>query len=347
MLRRSDEVVVSVVTATRNRPQHVRTMLTSLSNQTRLPDEVIIVDASDDDLNILASDFPGLTIKFLKSIPSVCRQRNIGIERATGNWVLLCDDDITLDRNYLEVLLQFGQEHETSGAIAGRLMQLEQGKWQDQYTPRTWWGLLRCYVFQLSVWGDIAHLRPPNFMHACHERMMRFYKVRGNSFSLAGWPLITNWTSPMFTTALYSLGANLFLRDWLVKSPYDEVLDRSGIGDNFGVALGFPRNRGIQVLSVTKAYHHRAEINRLRRVTSYYRRILALHYFLKNDDRFNGGTEVWYLWSLVGNAVAFSIGGEWRMLYASVKAMILISVGRNPYVLGRRRKIRCVEPVLI
>jgi hypothetical protein len=29
-------------------------------------------------------------------------------------------------------------------------------------------------------------------------------------------------------------------RQWLIRSPFDEVLDPHGIGDNYGVAFGFP-----------------------------------------------------------------------------------------------------------
>jgi hypothetical protein len=63
---------------------------------------------------------------------------------------------------------------------------------------------------------------------------------KGNHISKAGWPVISDFSGDYFKTPLYSLGASLVRRDWLLRSPFDEVLDRHGIGEHYGVIAGFP-----------------------------------------------------------------------------------------------------------
>ena len=94
---------VSAVIPTRNRFEQVRSTLHSLLRQTRQVDEVLLIDASDDrrQASVLRQEFAGHSIQWFESIPSVCIQRNIGIERASGDWVLLLDDDIDLEADYI------------------------------------------------------------------------------------------------------------------------------------------------------------------------------------------------------------------------------------------------------
>ena len=105
------------------------------------------------------------------------------------------------------------------------------------------------YVFKLSIWGEINCGN--NFIA---KRIKEYYQQTGNHITKAGWPVITNFSGEYFITPLYSLGASLIPKDWLVQSPFDEVLDPHGIGEHYGVIAGFPLQQ-IHVLNNTFVYH--------------------------------------------------------------------------------------------
>jgi glycosyltransferase involved in cell wall biosynthesis len=338
-------VDISVVIPTRNRPERVRNALTTLARQTLPPAEVIVVDASDAGLHdprALANEFPMLPLKVLASTPSVCIQRNRGIEAARCEWIFLCDDDIELPPDHLRRLAEHVASHPGCSAVAGKLRQLESGTWVDQYPPRRFSTALYHFVFQLSIWGPIDGVKTNRLTRPLLAWMTAWYRKRGNRESLAGWPLITQWQLPSFTTRFYSLGADLIRRELLLSSPYEPVLDPGGIGDNYGVALGLPN--GIDVIDSTFALHHREEQNRVNRKTAYYRRILALHYFVRTRFTNPTATTLWLCWSILGLSLAQLRRLDVALLRFSIKALFNIATGRNPYVLAKHEGRVVVSP---
>jgi len=309
------------------------------------PAEVIVVDASDEgfhDAKALADEFPTLPLILLSSAPSVCIQRNKGIEAAKSGWIFLCDDDIELPRDHFQRLAEHVAKHPGCGAVAGKLRQLESGTWVDQYPPRRFFTALYLFVFQLSVWGPVEDVKTNRFTRPVLDWISGWYRRRGNRESLAGWPLITQWQRPSFTARIYSLGADLVRRELLLSSPYDPVLDPGGIGDNYGVALGLPN--GIDVIDSTFALHHREQENRVNRKTAYYRRILALHYFVRARFANAGVTTAWLCWSLVGLSLQQLLHLDLSMLKLSVKALFKIVAGRNPYVIAKKQGKIVISP---
>src|SRR6185436_11747216 len=103
-------------------------------------------------------------------------------------------------------------------------------------------------------------------------------------------------------------------------SPYDERLSVHGIGDNYGVALKFPGDRSIAVLTDLAVRHHKASENRLDAVTTYYQRLLALDYFMRADRRFSVVNRMFLVWSLFGRAGVFSLTRRRDLFRASVRA---------------------------
>lgn len=340
---------ISAVIPTRNRSAHVERALKSLNEQTRRPEEVIIVDASDssDYMTSLKEKFPELNIVCLTCEPSVCKQRNLGIQHAQGNWIFLHDDDITLDQNYLSVLEEYAQENIYCGVVAGQLMQKEKEQWMSNYPPSGVLDLLWRYCFQLSVWGDLTKLETIAVTRPLLNGLEKYYRAKGNGLTRGGWPLVTqDWNKSNFSTRIFSLGANLVRKDWLLRSPYDEVLDPGGIGDNYGVALGFPGDLAIHVVTGVKAFHHRAETNRVNRSLAYYRRVLALHYFTMLKGDAPRSTTRWLLWSLSGNSIQYFLRGDRVLFRATVKAMKLIWRNKNPYLEGHRQQQKNVQPLM-
>jgi len=338
---------ISVVIPTRNRFDSVRRTISSIAAQTLQPKEIIIVDASDDSayLEEIKREFPDKNIRcMISNERSVCIQRNTGIKSGVSNWVFLCDDDIEIPADHLEILAQYIGSNPDCDVACGICLQLEKGLWVAQYPVSGFFDLLWRYAFQLSVWSDLREVKTPPFMAWLQKRMMSFYHKRGNTLSNAGWPLITQWDASVMTSSTYALGASLVRRQWMIDSPYDEVLDPSGIGDNYGVAISFRQQEPVHILKETFYHHHRAGENRLHQFQTYYRRALALNYFtLKNGENVISRTR-WLVWSLTGSCLRFLLSGRWSLAKASAKAVIKIVSGKNPYWLGSQQKQKRVIP---
>jgi GT2 family glycosyltransferase len=95
-----------VVICTKDRPDELRACLASLAAQTRAPDRVLVVDASGADQSDLVADAAsgGLDVRYRRSEPSTTRQRNLGIDEATGDIIHFLDDDVVLEPGYLEAI---------------------------------------------------------------------------------------------------------------------------------------------------------------------------------------------------------------------------------------------------
>ena len=321
--------MISVVIPTRNRPASLARTLAALARQRPVPDEVIIVDASDTPLpDSLCAAYPGLTISLFRAQAGVCTQRNAGIRRAIGDSILLCDDDIEPPADYLRRLEEFLRENPAAGAVSGTIC--EPGIARGFATPSIR-HVLFAFVFQLSVWADTAAL-PSGIVLA---PIRRWYARRGNTWSAAGWPLITQTRSAVVHTATYGLGAALVRRDWLLASPFDERLGTHGIGDNFGVALHFPAALPIAVLADVFVTHHRAEENRLNAAETFHQRVLALDYFVRTSGRFPRSSTAWLAWSLVGKAIIAVSQRDRRMLRSITRVLRVVVSGVNPLLEDR------------
>ncbi|HWB28516.1 MAG TPA: glycosyltransferase family 2 protein [Chitinophagaceae bacterium] len=333
---------ISVVIPTYNRKVRLLSLLGNLNNAAFPVYEVIIVDAGKEKLTPGDyAQFSNLTIHYLDSEPSVCIQRNTGIKAACSSWIFICDDDIEVPADYLSKLAAHIEMHPEAGAVSGVVLQQEQGKWVGKYDIVSAKELLAKYIFGLSIWGDISCIKN----NVITRKIKSYYARRGNHLSKAGWPVITNFSRDFFATPVYGLGASLIKKEWLEMSPYDEVLDRHGIGDNYGVAVGFPAT-GIQVVSDAFVYHHQEPAGRLQKPLQYYRRVWALHYFIKIKKCPAHVKTGWLLWSLFGNVLLFALAGNSLMAKAAGKTFFKVFTGNNPYYRGRHENKKIIEPLL-
>ena len=335
------DIQISVVIPTCNRRERLISLLMQLNESGYPFKEVIVVDSGEDRLNgEMLSGFKNLSIQYLSSQQSVCLQRNTGIRKAVSDWIFLCDDDIEVPGDYILKLLQHIQLHEEAGAVSGIVLQKEEDRWTGIYPVTSAKTLLWNYFFGLSSWGPVT-CKEKNFLV---RSVLARYRKKGNHLSKAGWPVLVNFGGAYFTTPVYGLGASLVKKEWLLKSPYDEVLDRHGIGDNYGVAAGFPAP-GIQVVTSAFVYHHQDPVNRLQRSLQYYRRTLALDYFIKTKPALKNISRFRLLWSLAGQLTGFIKAGDGVMAKAAFTSIRKILFNRNPYIIAYKKKNTVTEPV--
>ena len=315
---------ISVVIPTCNRRERVLSLLGDLERSTHRPLEILVVDSSDRPLSPADLAPFGEGVRHFESPKSVCAQRNRGIREARGRWIFLCDDDVEVPSDYLRKLTTHLGDHPEAGAVSGLFLEKVDGHWVGQFpvTSLTW--LVWVRLFHLGLWGEIR------CQGLLGELLAGHYRRRGNHISSAGWPVLTDFRGPFFKTPVYSLGAALVRKEWLVRSPFDERLDRHGYGDNFGVAIGFPAE-GIHVLTEAFVHHHKAEAERPRPTIGYSKRVLALDRFIANRSELDGVRRGWLLWSLLGNALYQAGTRNLEMCWSSLETLWLLLAGRNPY----------------
>ena len=121
---------LAFVVPTYNRPDDLRRMLKSLSEQSVQCDQCIIVDASEEPIEYVLEEFPQLDLDYAHvSPPSLSEQRNVGMRRLRPEITLAgyLDDDIVLLDGALEAMMLFWEQasHEIGGVrfnIEGDLM---------------------------------------------------------------------------------------------------------------------------------------------------------------------------------------------------------------------------------
>jgi glycosyltransferase involved in cell wall biosynthesis len=113
------------VIATRNRSEHLLEAVRCITSQTVLPSELCIVDSSEvaparEEIERLC-DEAGVRLEYVQPAPrGLTVQRNLGIERTTGDPVFLIDDDVTFaDDVHEEILAEYARWGPELGGVRG------------------------------------------------------------------------------------------------------------------------------------------------------------------------------------------------------------------------------------
>lgn len=143
---------ISVVIPTKDRVKQIMACIDSIFKQTRLSDEIIIIDSSQntDLYSVLKEKFSYVIskIKYIHSIVSNNAARNIGIRQSLGDIVFFFDDDIVLDKDYIkEVVKVFMNDKEAKIAgVMGNITTMRRD-------IRSWRAKLKRLFYQ-SYYGD-------------------------------------------------------------------------------------------------------------------------------------------------------------------------------------------------
>jgi len=189
---------VSVVVATKDRPDDLRTMLRSMADQSHRPDQVVIVDSSAKPVRSVAEEFGGLNVKYIHvDRPSASGQRNTGIRAVDEGMDLIAflDDDATLESGALEAMLDFWRAApvDMGGAAFN---------WLNHTGPSAAW-LKRS---RLVRWSGLYSDRPGLVMPS-------------------GWQTITANVPETLEVEWLLSGASVWRRKVLEKYQFDEFFD--------------------------------------------------------------------------------------------------------------------------
>ena len=252
---------------------------------------------------------------------------------AQSPYIFLCDDDVEAPNDYLLKIAEYLSKNPEEGIATGYFLQKnEKGKWVYQYPTTSFLTYLWNFIFQLSVWGDFSQIKTNFVTKFIFLLIKKFYDKRGNSYTLAGWPLITNFSEQVIKTSVYTLGAAIVKKEWLLSSPFDELLVPNGIGDNYGIIANLPYHQPIKILTEAYVYHHHAPENRLKAAATYQCRVFALHYFMKKSSKFRYINIMFLYWSLAGHTIYQIAKLNGTMVKASLKTIITLIAEGNPYL---------------
>jgi len=142
-ITKSDSFRVSIVICTRDRPDDLERCLASFSDQTRRPDQVLVVDnASKDERTMLAARRAGVDY-IREDRPGLDIARNTGATRAEGEIVVYTDDDVVIHRHWLERIVAAFDADDIM-AVTGLVLPAEL-ETEAQYTFERYWGFGRGY----------------------------------------------------------------------------------------------------------------------------------------------------------------------------------------------------------
>ncbi|HVX07923.1 MAG TPA: glycosyltransferase [Humibacter sp.] len=104
---------VSVVIVTYRRPATLRTNLEHLDRQTRRPDQVIVVDGSEDrETELVTGDFPFAEyVRNPRGAGNMTSSRNAALPRIESDLIAFLDDDALAEPTYIEELMAFADRN--------------------------------------------------------------------------------------------------------------------------------------------------------------------------------------------------------------------------------------------
>lgn len=122
---------ISVMIITRNRAESLKDTLTSLTRQTRQPDEVVVVDNSstDNTKEIISSFSDKLNIKYVyEAVKGIPHARNAGVRNAISDIIASIDDDCVADENWLKYIEIPFIKDPNIGVVGGNVTYFRVGK---------------------------------------------------------------------------------------------------------------------------------------------------------------------------------------------------------------------------
>ncbi|MFD2206844.1 glycosyltransferase family 2 protein [Kiloniella antarctica] len=219
-----NKVNIAYVVPTKDRPDDLRILFTSLQKQTRQPDQIIIVDGSDPPIEPICHEYPDLDISYVRCFPpSLAKQRNAGMAALDDSITVAgyLDDDLELEADATQKMVDFWMQADDQ--IGGVSMSII-----NQSAPyrKNW---LKFFL----MYGDPAG------------------SVTGSGFHSA----IPTVTETIETKWLYG-GATLWHRNVIAKFEYDEWFVGHGFGEDFEYSYRVGRDYKLFVLAGSRTYHH-------------------------------------------------------------------------------------------
>jgi len=272
---------ISVIICTRNRFDDFTKTLPSLAKQTRIPDELIVVDSSDELKieNYLDNTDISFPIRYFHTQPGLTLQRNYGIRESKGNLLFFFDDDVDLDAKYIaeaEKVFIADVEHKI-GAVGGRLVEAEN-------------------LSKPSIYMQLEHV----FFGSIRS----IFGVVGTGSGKFHWSGMSTHpvevTQSKFIECLYGC-CMAFRREVFEKATFDESLARYGLMEDVDISKQ-TLDAGYKIYYETSAtlVHNESERNRLDVQQWAEMSVVNYDYLFRKSWAKDKWRWLFYYWALIG-----------------------------------------------
>ena len=269
---------ISIIICTRNRFDDFTKTLPSIAAQTRLPDELIVVDSSDEKklevyLPSVKLPFP---IRYFNTQPGLTLQRNYGIRECDSDLVFFFDDDVGLDVNYLaeaEKIFVDDTKHEI-GAVGGKIL---------NNIPST----LRL-KFEIALFGFIRFI-------------FGVVGTRNGKFYPSGMPSHPRRNQPSGYIECLSGCCMAFRREVFEKVKFDEALAHYGLMEDVDISKQ-TLDAVYKIYYQTSAFliHNESPMNRLKVQQWAEMSVVNYDYLFRKSWARDKWRWLFYYWALIG-----------------------------------------------
>ena len=260
--------VVTLAICTKDRPEDMESLLTSIQSQTRKPDRIIVADGSDNPIKHVVDKFSELPIEYYPvRPPSLPKQRNVCISHLTENdeWVGFLDDDLVLEDNALEGLESFAKENSSYVGIG----------------------------LTINNQADLKR----SFL----REFFMLDKLPGGVFTKSGCPSAIRPSKVDLELEWVYGGATFWKREILQTYKYDEWFDGTGYYEDVDFSYRVSRDHKIALCSSARCFHYHHPVRKEKMVALGEWQLTGWWYFISKASNFN---KFFVLWSMVG--VAFN-----------------------------------------
>lgn len=131
---------ISVVIVTWNSERYIPFVFESLRQQTFKDFNVIVIDNAsvDSTVSVIQESYSDVaSVVLLKENSGFARGYNLGIHWSDGEYVLIMNDDVVLDQDYLAEAVKFMDENEKVGVLQGKVLHWDVSSNRKQDTVDT------------------------------------------------------------------------------------------------------------------------------------------------------------------------------------------------------------------
>jgi len=136
---------ISIVIPTKDREKDLLECIKSISHQTFLPQEVLVIDDGEIKENIrkfvqvLLSEKNVSFRYFKKNNPDSAESKNLGAEKAINEVIVFLDDDVVLEKDYIANLIKVWEKNKKEkklAGVSGIILNARKKSWLEQIFNR-------------------------------------------------------------------------------------------------------------------------------------------------------------------------------------------------------------------
>jgi len=292
---------LAVIVPTRNRPEKIASLLTSIAAQSLLPGRVLIIASGDDIKDLVESYLPRLPVEYIYTeTGGQIHQRNLGIAQLDERTSLAAslDDDIEMEADAIEEMLKFWNQAETETAGVA-------------------FNIVNSPIYRSSRMLELAFMSSP-----------RQAAVLKSGYNTAGSPVSENIRAQWLCG-----GATVWKQDVLKKNPHPPVNSRWAICEDLIFSYPIGKTQPLYVCAAAKVRHEHVydHARKLKHFYYGYTATLWRFHFEEQHPEISRSSFLWMIFCQILMRLIsgiFSLKGE-NLQYASGQIFAIVRGGMS------------------